>query len=119
MTITSKNFSDQADSIMEELCGRGTKHLISYSKLRSMYALAVDILARARNERNEELSDKIVRSIKKMNVRFHYDTKDEAVKVFINRTNLFDEIRRIKTLSQLQLFCDYFEALVAYRKFYD
>ena len=95
---------------------------ITTSKLRNLLAMAADIY----NEvliSDEQLADDLSSRIDYLRVRFVYevgrDDKDEAVKIFVERTEILEALKEVrKSRKQYILFYHYMEALVAYHRYY-
>ncbi len=95
---------------------------ITTSKLRNLLAMAADIY----NEvliSDEKLADDLSSRIDYLRVRFVYevgrDDKDEAVKIFVERTEILEALKEVrKSRKQYILFYHYMEALVAYHRYY-
>lgn len=73
-----------------------------------------------KEKRDEKLDDDIVSRVKYLKMRLAYESgRDNAVKGFVEKANLLKIIDSIgNSRSNLMLFCNYMEALVAYHKFY-
>ena len=119
--ITSENFADVAERRIKE--GRpeeGSKGKffdgLTTSKLRSIYAMIVNVQSRMDGPDAFEV---IKPDLQYLKVRMAYEAgRERSVKVFLDKTGLMDAIGRVKDCEEFTLFCRYAESLVAYFKYY-
>ena len=114
--ITEENYVDKAMS-----CFNDMKAAITSSKLRSLYSMLCDIVT---NE-SDNHSDKIgcLPALKRLRVHMIYDMgRDTKVMNFIKNKNIIAYMNMLETSNKsrkdFKLFCDYFEALVAFHRYY-
>ncbi len=104
---------------------RGRKALfegLTTSKLRNLLDLVNNIYSVVINNPEKELSEDVKDKIAYLKVKFAYEVgRDKPVKRFVEQTyvkDLIDDILKDGTRKQFLNYCKYFEALVAYSKYY-
>ena len=96
---------------------------ITTSKLRSIYAVLCDIRQdEDKKDKDENISKECLAALKLLKVRIIYDMgrDEEAVKLFMKNTHLVAyicDIEKTKSCEKFDLFCKYFEALVAFHRY--
>ncbi|MGM0216493.1 type III-A CRISPR-associated protein Csm2 [Enterococcus sp. AZ109] len=95
---------------------------LTTSKLRNLLDLVNHIYIKVYNNPSSELSEDIKDELEYLKVKFAYEAgRDKAVRKFIEETSislLVDKVLEEKTRKFFLDYCKYFEALVAYAKFY-
>ncbi len=95
---------------------------ISASKIRKLFGLYTDLYNEARHATEAELSIGQQHSLAAARVRtvYEYGRNEQGVRIFIERSKLLDYLKGIgKSREKFLRFYDYFEALVAYHKYYE
>lgn len=95
---------------------------LTTSKLRNLLELVNQLYTKVYNSSEDELSEEICDELEYMKVKFAYEAgREPAVRKFIEETLvsvLLDRVIKHKTKKFFLDYCKYFEALVAYAKFY-
>lgn len=125
------------DNIEEN--GRGKMFFVSYkidkrknikkidsklttSKLRGLLELVSNIYTKISLDKNEFLSQDIIDDIKYIKIKYAYESgRNESVRAFLDKSelyNLLDIVIEKRERKFLLDYCKYFEALVAYAKYY-
>lgn len=95
---------------------------LTTSKLRKLLSLVNLIYTKVYNEPSNELSEEIRDELEYLKVKFAYEAgRDYSVRQFIEKSMvglLIDEVLKNNTKKFFLDYCKYFEALVAYAKFY-
>lgn len=119
-----EDYTAHAESIMNEYF-RNERSKISTNQLRNIYALVADLKEKIKydNFNLESIKDNLKKSKIKIVYQIGRDNKNDlGIKIFNNYTNileLIDLVLKSNTLkNDLDLYCDYFEALVSYHRFY-
>lgn len=119
--INKLNYVEEAENTMKSIAKGDGKNELSTSKIRNILTMVMEIYNEILKEkRDEKLDDDIVSRVKYLKMRLAYESgRDNAVKGFVEKANLLKIIDSIgNSRSNLMLFCNYMEALVAYHKFY-
>ena len=94
---------------------------ITSSKLRSLYSMLCDIIKDENDKTGTQISSGCSAALKLLKIRIIYDMgRDEAVKIFIENTNLIAylvHVEKNKKRDDFKLYCKYFEALVAFHRY--
>lgn len=92
---------------------------ITPSKLRSLYSMLCDIVTGESNNNSDRIS--CLSDLKRLRVHIIYDMgRDGKVKEFMKKTYLVAYLAYVKKTcrrSDFELFCKYFEALVAFHRY--
>lgn len=95
---------------------------LTTSKLRNLLDLVNNIYSVVINNPEKELSEDVKDKIAYLKVKFAYEVgRDKPVKKFVEQTyvkDLIDDVLKDGTRKQFLNYCKYFEALVAYSKYY-
>ncbi|MFP3770532.1 type III-A CRISPR-associated protein Csm2 [Enterococcus faecium] len=95
---------------------------LTTSKLRNLLELVNHIYTKAYNDPSKELSEDIRDELEYLKIKFAYEAgREPAVREFIEKTKvsiLLDIVLKKNTKKFFLDYCKYFEALVAYAKFY-
>ncbi|MDT2760808.1 type III-A CRISPR-associated protein Csm2 [Enterococcus xiangfangensis] len=95
---------------------------LTTSKLRNLLELVNHIYTKVYNDPSKELSEDIRDELEYLKVKFAYEAgREPAVREFIDKTYvklLLDRVLKKNTKKFFLDYCKYFEALVAYAKFY-
>jgi len=130
--MVKEDYVDKAERLMKEL-----SQVISTSKLRDLMAQVNELYNDIVLEPDEKLNKKYTDAIRHLKVKMIYDagrdrqeklsredSKDARYKrgkltYFFEKTELLDKVGKIGDSREKFLnYCKYFEALVAYHKFY-
>lgn len=124
-TTTGKKIDlDFAEKVVRENEIRGKLFDgLTTSKLRGLLDYVNNIYSVIINSTEDKLSEKNMDDLRYLKVKFAYEVgKDKyAVKRFVQETyvkDLIDNVLEVGTRRQFLDYCKYFEALVAYSKFY-
>lgn len=117
--LSKTNFADVAEKVIQKYKQEHRK-MLSTSQLRNILGRINSIGEKSKN-RTGYLTDEELSSIQYLKMRIAYDAgRERQVKEFVEATNLFSLIDNIgKDRDKLDTFYSYFEALVAYHRFYD
>lgn len=121
-TLSAKEYVDTAEKIILELKAGNSWDELTTTKIRGLLALTGIIYNKIQRQSDEEnLSDDILASIEYLRVRFAYEAgREQAVRKFVEKARILEIIKEINgKRSNLLLFCNYMEALVAYHRYYD
>lgn len=95
---------------------------LTTSKLRNLLTLVNNVYTQVYNDPSFELSESVLDELEYLKVKFAYEAGREAsVDQFIKKTHLstlIDLAVKNKSRKYFLDYCKYFEALVAYAKFY-
>lgn len=96
---------------------------LTTSKLRNLLQYLINIYTKVYNTTNKELSDEICDELEYLKVKFAYESsREKSVDLFLKKTHmnvLIDRVIKHKSKKFFLDYCKYFEALVAYAKFYN
>lgn len=118
---------DFAEQIVKSnLTERGNRKILfdglTTSKLRNLLDLVNNIYSVVANNPEKELSEDIKDKIAYLKIKFAYEVgRDKPVKRFVEQTyvkDLIDDVLKNGSKKQFLDYCKYFEALVAYSKYY-
>lgn len=118
------NFADIAEKVMLSMQTedrRGNKVIkFTTSKIRNMLTMVNGLYNDLLKNRDEILSDDLKGTIQYIKMRFAYEAgREKNVKEFIEKANLMKYLDDIgDSREKAMIFCNYMEALVAYRKYY-
>lgn len=95
---------------------------LTTSKLRGLMDLVNQVYTKVYNNPNPTLSEEIKDELEYLKVKFAYEAgREPAVREFVNKTLISQLLDRAIKKNSKKFFldyCKYFEALVAYAKFY-
>lgn len=95
---------------------------LTTSKLRNLMEQVNRLYTVAFNSTNEKLSENFIDELEYLKVKFYYEAgREKSVDVFLKKTLMFPIIDRVIQKESKKFFldyCKYFEALVAYAKYY-
>ncbi|MGV2928383.1 type III-A CRISPR-associated protein Csm2 [Macrococcus capreoli] len=95
---------------------------LTTSKLRNLMSLVNHLYIKIHSSQNKMLTDENIDELEYMKVKFYYEAgREKTVKLFIEQTRLIekiDEVIQAGTKKEFIEFSRYFEALVAYAKYY-
>lgn len=118
---------DFAEQIVKSnLTERGNRKILfdglTTSKLRNLLDLVNNIYSVVANNPEKELSEDVKDKIAYLKIKFAYEVgRDKPVKRFVEQTyvkDLIDDVLKNGSKKQFLDYCKYFEALVAYSKYY-
>lgn len=126
MAVMDKsNCVDRAEDVIKSLRVKnknGDFELkLTTSKIRNILAMTSELYNEVQRLRGNELTDELYSRVKYLKMRIAYEAgRDEkAVKPFVQKAQLMEELDRIgKSKDKLLTFCTYMEALVAYHRYY-
>ncbi|HEC2152293.1 type III-A CRISPR-associated protein Csm2 [Staphylococcus delphini] len=95
---------------------------LTSSKLRSLMEQVNRLYTILFNTNSELLSDDFLDELEYLKVKFYYEAaREKSVNIFLKKTfmmEIIDEAIKKKSKQYFLNYCKYFEALVAYAKFY-
>lgn len=122
---------DFAEQIVKSnILERGSKKVLfnglTTSKLRNLLDIVNNIYSIVINNPEKELSEDVKDKIAYLKVKFAYEIgkesgRDRPIKTFVEETyvkDLVDDVLKNGSKKQFLDYCKYFEALVAYSKYY-
>lgn len=131
--MVKEDYVDKAERLMD----KELRDVITTSKIRDLLAQVNELYNDIILDTNEQLDPKYVEAIRHLKVKMIYDAgrdrqdrlsredrrdprfKDGKLTYFFNKTGLLGMVGEIKDSRKKFLdYCKYFEALVAYHKFY-
>ncbi len=132
MAIDKLNYTVKAEKVIFDLAKKdkygNTKRdkngkldiSLTTSKIRNILSMVSALYNDVQRYKEKELSEEFLSRIQYLKMRIAYEAgREESVEDFVKKANLMGEIKEIGTSKDnLILFCNYMEALVAYRKFY-
>lgn len=118
------DFAEQV--VKSNLTERGNRKILfdglTTSKLRNLLDLVNNIYSVVANNPEKELSEDVKDKIAYLKIKFAYEVgRDKPVKRFVEQTyvkDLIDDVLKNGSKKQFLDYCKYFEALVAYSKYY-
>ena len=123
MGIRAENVA-RADRVMRSLTERNNS--ITKTKLRSMFALLTDLFNELSISREERLSGEQINQLLAAKVRIVYEIgreeRKDQIRSFIDETELLSELDAVMAAATRGSFIEfyhYFEALVAYQRYYE
>lgn len=117
MTIlTDDNYVDKAEKVIKSLPKvKSGNNELTTSKIYKLLALTSSLFDESNVKDFSQLTDKLAY----LRVQFVYQAgREKAVKELVKRADILAILKEVKDISDLQRFCRYMEALVAYFKFY-
>ncbi|NLH00778.1 MAG: type III-A CRISPR-associated protein Csm2 [Clostridiales bacterium] len=127
MIINELNYVSKAEEVIKSLSYQdklgNTYVKLTTSKIRNLLSMVSELYNDAIRQRDDALSPEMQSRIQRLKVRIAYEagrtTRDDDVKKFVENAQLFGIISEIGgSRKNLILFCNYFEALVAYHRYY-
>jgi CRISPR-associated protein Csm2 len=121
--ITKENYYDEAKQVMETLKDGTGRIALTTSQIRNLFAMASEIY----NEIYDPVIEgKLIEKINKLRTRMTYEMgRNPTTGDFIRKSGLLNFLNRVKSEKEAKkaketfvLFHNYFEALVAFHKFY-
>lgn len=128
-----ESYVEKAERIIKE---NKLSEIITTSKIRGLLTQVNELYNDIVLEADEQLDEKYVKAIQHLKVKMVYDAgrdrqlntsrrdqdtpyRDGRIKYFFEKTGLLEEVSNIGNSREKFLdYCKYFEALVAYHKFY-
>lgn len=111
---------DEAKKHIKELTNR--RKMISTSKLRGLLSPINHLYTKLHQQLTIDLPENILQELSYLKVKFYYESgRDKDVKYFIEKTKLVENLEKViktRTKESFLAFTRYFEALVAYAKYY-
>lgn len=118
LSINEENFADLAEKVIRDQ--KGGK--ITNTQLRSLLNLVHITMENAAKFNEDSINTDILSSLQYLKMKIAYSAgREEKVKQFVLAADIFnfiEEIIKSKKMKKLKLFDKYFEALVAYNRFY-
>lgn len=108
---------------VESQAGRRTStEYLTTSKLRNLLTMVNNLYTQVYNDPSATLSENVRDELSYLKVKFAYEAgRNASVRSFIEKTKvsqLVDHVLKHNTKKYFLDYCKYFEALVAYAKFY-
>lgn len=123
--LTNTNFADLAEKVIKNVLENErrskSREVLTTSKIRNLLTMVNAVYNQARQVKGEVLDDEILRDIQYLKMRVAYEAGREpnTVKPFVEKAAIMEHIGRIgNSRTALLLFCNYFESLVAYHRYY-
>lgn len=122
ITMPNNKFIQEGTYVEEAMnCFNHMKSTITSSKLRSLYSMLCDIVTNESNRQDEKISDDCLAALRLLRVHMIYDMgRDAKVKEFVEKTYLvayLTYLEKCRSRRDFNLFCKYFEALVAFHRY--
>ena len=119
MELTKRNYVDIAEKVMRNICSGNPRNVVTTSKIRNILSMISDIYNDVRHVQGDQLDEDMLGRIQYLKMRIAYEAgREQTVKTFVQEAKLFKAIDEIgESKDNLMLFCNYMEALVAYRKY--
>lgn len=124
MIINELNYVSKAEEVIKSLSYQdksgNTYVKLTTSKIRNLLSMVSELYNDAIRQRDDALSPEMHGRIQRLKMRLAYEAgRDTDVKKFVENAQLFGIISEIGgSRKNLILFCNYFEALVAYHRYY-
>lgn len=119
--ITKTNFADIAESTMSMYMD-DKRNSITTSQIRNILSKIVKLGEKSKELKSisNQLTDDELAQIQYIKMRVAYDAgRDNKVKAFVEKAEIMDQINSIgNDRERLDVFYNYFEALVAYHRYY-
>ena len=123
--IVAKEIPAQYVDVAEQTIARISKtyeenKIITSTKIRKLFGLFIDLYNEIKRSGEEELTDDQMQVLTSARIRIVYECgREAAVKNFVNDACLLEYMKSIgRNRQKLMNFYSYFEALVAYHRFY-
>lgn len=117
LKFTDESYVDEARKIIgifKEEKFKVNKNILTNTQLRNLLAMTNSVYAEAQKKG----FDSVKGDIAYLKIHFIYQSgRNIAVKAFVELAQLIKVIEELKNLKDLQRFCHYMEALVAYFKY--
>jgi CRISPR-associated protein Csm2 len=115
--ITQENYYDKAGEVIKTLkTDKFGKYALTTSQIRNLLAMVNEIYNDLIAEENVD-KERFILKVNKLKTRMTYEIgRKNEIKDFMNKSGLLDMATAEK--SKFMLFHNYFEALVAFHKFY-
>ena len=116
--LTDDNYVDKAEKVIKSL-NRNKRDpklfVLTTSKIRNLLNLTSTLFDESKVREYKDLADKIAY----LRVQFVYQSgRETSVKDLVRKAEILDILKEINNKENLQRFCRYMEALVAYFRFY-
>lgn len=121
----NENYVDVAENVIKNLnnlknpkTGKTIK-IVTTSQIRNLLAMTADIYNQVKLLPEGELEEEIKDQLQYLRVRMIYDAgKDESgsVGAFVEKSDILNKLKKVKTKKEYIDFSRYMEALVAWRK---
>ncbi|MDR2400848.1 MAG: type III-A CRISPR-associated protein Csm2 [Deferribacteraceae bacterium] len=123
IVLTKTNYGDEAEKVIKELKDKASNKkddIISTSQMRNLYTVVNQLYNDVILSTGEQLSEEYQSRFSYLRIRMAYEAgRTKSVKKFITVAELFKQHEVVKgSREKFILFCRYFEALVAYHKYY-
>ena len=114
--ITDENYATFAELLMKGYLAKPDGQKLTTSKLRGIYAMVMNVYTKVNSPEEYQACKSDIQYLK---VRMAYEAgREDAVKSFLEKTNLMNVLSKVETYEQFMLYCRYAESLVAYFKFF-
>ena len=120
---SNKKYVDEAEAVVTVLrkaCDNNGKSLpmITTSQIRNLLAMAAEIYNDVRLLRAENLDAATLERVAYLRMRCVYEAgRNEAVRRFIDKSGILNELKDIKTKDDFVALAHYMEALVAWHRY--
>lgn len=124
--LTKLNYTDIAQKIIVDMIVKDKdgkyKINLTTSKIRNILSMISTLYNDIQRYRDKELSDDFLSRIQYLRMKIAYESgRETSVKEFVSKAKLMEFLKMVfksKQKEDLVLFCNYFESLVAYHKYY-
>lgn len=116
--LKEDEYAQQAEDLINEYMNNTPSgRRVTMTKLRSIYSLIANVYTRVTDEKSFERDKADIQYIR---ARMAYAAgRDQAVKAFLDKTRLIEELKGVTTYERFKLYCRYAESIVAYFRYYD
>ena len=114
-------YVDAAEQVIAKMNDRPDKQkAITSTKIRKLFGLFIDLYNEIKRSDNDTLTESQMQVLTSARVRIVYECgREKSVKEFVRDANLLEYLKSVGNSRQkLMKFYNYFEALVAYHRFY-
>lgn len=117
--ISKQNFADVAESKIKGYKA-GTRRMVTTSQIRNMLSMITDLGEKSKKRTEDNLTLDELSALQYLKMRVAYDAgRDNKVRDFVEEAEILDQINAIEgSREALDVFYNYFEALVAYHRFH-
>lgn len=119
-SINEENFADKAEEVIKSV--KESRKSVSTSQLRPILTLIHACVEDSEKIKGDGLNTDTLSKIQYLKMKLAYAAgREESVKEFAEKADLFNfisEVSKLKSKKKLKLLDKYFEALVAYHRYF-
>ena len=123
--LKSEDYVEKAEKVINTLerDNSGKSFKLTTSQIRNLLAMTSEMLNKVNNckasgDEKMPISAALVQDLNALKIRAVYECgRTPPVRELIENAHVLEHIKRIKSVSDCELFCHYMEALVAYHRF--